>query len=416
HFSRVRTRSLAGYQCRPRGACARGLRRRFGDRRRRTPQAQGRHIDQNPPRQLMRGRPWSWITGRPRLTDGLVVLFNLVFGVLAVVVTYFREAIPLPALLLVLVESLPLWNRRRQPVLILAVVACAEIVKWALDYSHEPSGPALLFAVYAVSVYDRGPARVWVAGAAIALIAVAVGLLLIGDFQVSRNLIPAGATSLVAWVIGDYMRSRRRFFDDLVAQHRKERELAAEEERLRIARELHDVVAHNVSVMAIQAGAARVSGESSQQALESIEQSARDTLSELNKLLGVLRKSPGGPELAPQPTLDDLDALLKPDRDARARRALRWRARHRLVVAGRLHRARQVAREDLIRVAIADDQAMVRAGFRLIVQSQKDMQVAGEASDGNEAVELARRERPHVVLMDIRMPRMDGIEATRQIA
>jgi len=70
----------------------------------------------------------------------------------------------------------------------------------------------------------------------------------------------------------------------------------------------------------------------------------------------------------------------------------------------------------LIRVAIADDQAMVRAGFRLIVQSQKDMQVAGEASDGNEAVELARRERPHVVLMDIRMPRMDGIEATRQIA
>jgi len=70
----------------------------------------------------------------------------------------------------------------------------------------------------------------------------------------------------------------------------------------------------------------------------------------------------------------------------------------------------------LIRVAIADDQAMVRAGFRLIVQSQKDMQVAGEASDGNEAVELVRRERPHVVLMDIRMPRMDGLEATRQIA
>jgi len=264
----------------------------------------------------MRGRPWSWITGRPRLTDGLVVLFNLVVGVLAVVGAYFRETIPLPALLLVLVESLPLWNRRRQPVLILAVVACAEIGKWALGYSNEPSGPALLFAVYAVSVYDRGPARVWVAGAAIALIAVAVGVLLIGDFQVSRNLIPAGATSLVAWVIGDYMRSRRRFFDELVARHQSEREQAAEEERLRIARELHDVVAHNVSVMAIQAGAARVAGNSSQEALESIEQSARATLSELNKMLGVLRKSPGAPELTPQPSLGEVDAVLKTAREA----------------------------------------------------------------------------------------------------
>jgi DNA-binding NarL/FixJ family response regulator len=70
----------------------------------------------------------------------------------------------------------------------------------------------------------------------------------------------------------------------------------------------------------------------------------------------------------------------------------------------------------LIRVAIADDQAMVRAGFRLIVQSQKDIEVAGEAADGQEAVELVRRERPDVVLMDIRMPRMDGIEATRHLA
>ena len=70
----------------------------------------------------------------------------------------------------------------------------------------------------------------------------------------------------------------------------------------------------------------------------------------------------------------------------------------------------------MIRVAIVDDQAMVRAGFRLIVQSQKDMQVAGEAADGQEAIDLVRRERPDVVLMDIRMPRVDGIEATRQVA
>ncbi len=69
-----------------------------------------------------------------------------------------------------------------------------------------------------------------------------------------------------------------------------------------------------------------------------------------------------------------------------------------------------------IRVAIADDQALVRAGFRMIVEAQPDMQVAGEAADGQEAIDLVRRERPDVVLMDIRMPRVDGIEATRQVA
>ncbi len=70
----------------------------------------------------------------------------------------------------------------------------------------------------------------------------------------------------------------------------------------------------------------------------------------------------------------------------------------------------------MIRVAIVDDQAMVRAGFRMIVASQNDMQVAGEAADGEQAIELVRREHPDVVLMDVRMPRVDGIEATRQIS
>ncbi len=69
----------------------------------------------------------------------------------------------------------------------------------------------------------------------------------------------------------------------------------------------------------------------------------------------------------------------------------------------------------MIRVAIVDDQAMVRAGFRMIVGSQTDMEVAGEAGDGQAAIELVRRERPDVILMDIRMPRVDGIAATRQI-
>jgi DNA-binding NarL/FixJ family response regulator len=67
------------------------------------------------------------------------------------------------------------------------------------------------------------------------------------------------------------------------------------------------------------------------------------------------------------------------------------------------------------RVLVADDQALVRAGFRALLDAEPDIEVVAEAADGVEALELTRRERPDVALMDIRMPRMDGLEATRQI-
>jgi DNA-binding NarL/FixJ family response regulator len=68
-----------------------------------------------------------------------------------------------------------------------------------------------------------------------------------------------------------------------------------------------------------------------------------------------------------------------------------------------------------IRLLIADDQALVRAGFRMILDAEDDLEVVGEATDGRDAVQQARRLKPDVVLMDIRMPELDGIEATRRV-
>jgi DNA-binding NarL/FixJ family response regulator len=68
-----------------------------------------------------------------------------------------------------------------------------------------------------------------------------------------------------------------------------------------------------------------------------------------------------------------------------------------------------------VRILIADDQALVRAGFRMILEAEPEIEVIGEASDGREAVTMTRELQPDVVLMDIRMPELDGLEATRQV-
>lgn len=76
----------------------------------------------------------------------------------------------------------------------------------------------------------------------------------------------------------------------------------------------------------------------------------------------------------------------------------------------------QPAQSATIRVLLADDQALMRAGFRALLDAEDDLEVVGEATNGTSAVQLSRRLRPDVVLMDVQMPGLDGIEATRHIA
>ena len=284
----------------------------------------------------------------------------------------------------------------------------------------------------------------------------------------------------------------------------RERELhareAVAEERAAIARELHDLVAHHVSVMVVQAGAERHAlGDEhpvTREALGSIEQAGRQALAEARRLLGMLRRDGDAEGLEPQPGVEQVDLLVEQldraglpvtyevegDRaplpagvDLCAYRVIQEGLTNVLKHAGPAHahvlvrygparldvevrddgrgepqangdgtghgligmrervslyggdlqagprRARRLrdpgpdpARMSA-RVLIADDQALVRAGFRKLLESAPDIEVVGEAQDGREAVDLARRLLPSLVLMDIRMPRLDGIEATRRL-
>jgi signal transduction histidine kinase len=205
--------------------------------------------------------------------------------------------------------GLPLAVRRKWPLPVLAVVLTAQNVATIAHITLELYTPSA-FAMYmaAVSLPKRRSRLVIALSLATTMLAMFLGEPWPDDLGL------AAAVSVVlggAWALGRSTRARRSH-DERAAAERASRAVA--EERLRIARELHDVVAHSLSLITVKAGVANhvaaTRPEEAQDALRVIEATSRTTLVEMRRLLGVLR-SDSAPELAPIPGLDDLPGLVE---------------------------------------------------------------------------------------------------------
>ena len=232
---------------------------------------------------------------------------------------------PLLRAVLPLLVGGPLLLRRRAP-LLMWVLVWTGITLQALITRQEPQGPELAF-VLAVASYALGAhasLRRAVAGLVVAVPGLTIytlashpkelGVLTIRILFGGQTL---GAPWFLAvelavlWLVGVFVRVRRQAA--ALAEHnaalQRQAEQAVAAERARIARELHDIVAHHLSVVVLQAAGARASGQPPGRALEKIEDSGREALNEMRRLLGMLRGPGEEPDLTPQPGLGELPAL-----------------------------------------------------------------------------------------------------------
>jgi len=408
-----------------------------------------------------------------------------------------------------LVMGLVLAWRRPASMTVLMVVFAAGIAQALLGVDSNTFFTPLLAMVVAVSsaaYHARRPILALLA--ALGLVWVAV---LIENGRSPGDLLFAGLIVGGVWLAGHAVsigQVRSQLLEQRAAQLEREATwlaaAAVAKERVRIARELHDVVAHSMSVMTLHVGGVRRMLRPEQgperAALLVVERTGREALEEMHRLLGVLREPHEPVQRTPHPRLAHAGELLEPvragglaaelrvedaassaarrglirvpnpaggghqrpqtrrrhprrlhdplrqwgdtprrrrrraaapieraaarrwariDRDARTTGGV-WRdARRRTPAGARLPGRRSSPATSgtvmTTRVLLADDQEMVRAGLRLILAAEPDIDVVAEASDGNAAVAAARRLRPDVTLMDIRMPNLDGIEATRQL-
>ncbi len=416
------------------------------------------------------------------------------------------------ALPLDLAACLALRWRRSRPLPVLAVVVAVDVVQIVADVPANTLIYVTLIAIYSVAAYaSRRQAVAALLGTYVGIF----GALLSSAASIEGGIVTATALMAAAAVLGDNIRTRRAYLaavEERAARMERERDaqaaIAAAAERTRIAREMHDVVAHSLSVMVAQAdGAGYVmdsSPDKARRAIATVAETGRQALTEMHRLLGVLRSTHVEEDLTPQPGVDQLDALIgrtqsaglpvtlsvqgspvplspglsltvyrivqealtntlkhagpavtatvqlrylahdveievtdnghlagvprtgpmTPDRRPRHHRHARTHRRLRREPARRPHRRHRLA--DLctpaggvtavtISVVLVDDQPLLRLGFRMVLDAQQDMRVVAEAGDGEEAVRVVAQHQPDVVLMDVRMPRLDGVEATRRI-
>jgi signal transduction histidine kinase len=213
-----------------------------------------------------------------------------------------RDAV---AVLLLTASALPLVAWRRAPFAVSLASAAVTIAMAALDVPH--LGLAVLATVFGVAY--RATPRARRATLALLVVGVPVVPLVTAD---AASIPKDAALYACAFLLGHLLRERERERD-------REAQLAGAAERARIARELHDVLTHSVSVMVVQAQAGQAvagDGAAVTRALERIEAVGRESLAELRRLLGTLRADDAGPQLAPQPGLDRIDELAAAVRDA----------------------------------------------------------------------------------------------------
>jgi signal transduction histidine kinase len=271
---------------------------------------------------MTRPRPVCWLRDHPGGADALLAALLVAMSVVIHLTIHDPDLADPNAfgVFLCVAGAAPLAWRRRSPEIVLAVVLIVQLVNEASEWIGS-GWVAVLIAAYSVGTVRAGRTLWWVGSVATAVVIAVITVGIAVDDVPWQSLLTTPVLFVSAFTLGDNMRRRRERATELVERAERaerERELLAHQqvqlERTRIARELHDVVAHSVSVMVIQAGAARRQLASNptmaHDALESIEATGREAMSEMRRILGVLRSDEALTDLTPQPTLASLAELV----------------------------------------------------------------------------------------------------------